>query len=213
MSQTIRLRLPDPLPSRKDEFMSYITAAHERLAAFARTQSWESYLLESFILEARIFPTKEQFDKAIVEFFNLDPEVSLHPTHCAALEEKILFIVVPELYGEVYPQGIEPDSYIKLITHEMAHRLHIRLLDGDEEAMGPVWFYEGLATVIAGQFSTLELDLSIEACRSILRDDERGDYRAYNAIMKKVMRTILLADLIARAKDPSFSEWVSERLT
>jgi hypothetical protein len=35
-------------------------------------------------------------------------------------------------------------GFEKLLTHEMAHRLHIRILDGSEEAMGPVWFYGAL---------------------------------------------------------------------
>ncbi len=63
-------------------------------------------------------------------------------------------------YAEIYPEGIEDKSFEKLLTHEMAHRLHIRILDGNEEAMGPIWFFEGFAIYIADQLIKPEINLS-----------------------------------------------------
>ena len=46
-------------------------------------------------------------------------------------------------YFDRYTGVTEVYGYEKLIAHELAHAYHIQLLDGDEESMGPVWFYEG----------------------------------------------------------------------
>jgi hypothetical protein len=60
--------------------------------------------------------------------------------------------VSPELYAENYPEGIEEDSYEKLLAHKIAHGLHIRILNGDEGRMGPTWFFEGFAIYAVEQF-------------------------------------------------------------
>ena len=48
--------------------------------------------------------------------------------------------VSPKVYSQIYTEGIEEKSFEKLITHEMVHSLHIRILNGNEEAAGPICF-------------------------------------------------------------------------
>lgn len=94
------------------------------------------------------------------------------------------------------------------MAHELAHRLHIRLVDGNEEKMGPIWFWEGFATYAAGQFEedTVTLtDLEIEA---ILAEPKRGDYRQYNRVLKHFLGRAPLPELMRRASLPDFAEWL-----
>lgn len=69
------------------------------------------------------------------------------------LENRRLMAVAPQMYHDSYPDGREKNAYEKLLAHEIFHRLHVRILNGNEESMGPVWFFEGFAIYAADQFS------------------------------------------------------------
>ena len=113
---SIVLSLPDILAHRKTEFSNYLLDAHNLLLTFTHSHNWNEYIVEPFINEAKIFAKKEDFDGALVDFFNLEPDTSIPPTYCATLERKVLFIVTPELYAKIYPQGVEENFYVKLIV-------------------------------------------------------------------------------------------------
>ncbi len=36
-------------------------------------------------------------------------------------------MVAPEIYETNYPDGLRADAYIKLMVHELAHRLHVAM--------------------------------------------------------------------------------------
>ncbi len=134
-----------------------------------------------------------------------DTSLELPETYCATLEKRTLLAVSPEFYARVYPEGIEDRSYEKLLTHKIAHQLHVRILNGDEEAMGPIWFYEGFATFAADQFSESDMMLSIEEMKSIMNEPERGSYIKYNYLFRYFVTKVELEDLIIKAKDESFN--------
>ncbi|MEZ4536771.1 MAG: hypothetical protein R3D26_17495 [Cyanobacteriota/Melainabacteria group bacterium] len=94
-------------------------------------------------------------------------------TFAAGIEKGVYFSVSPAVYARIYPQGEDPDAFEKLFTHELAHRLHVRILDGDEERMGPIWFFEGFATIASGQFEKNKADLSAEEIAKLL-DQKRA---------------------------------------
>jgi hypothetical protein len=204
---SIRLVLPDDHPAALVEYRTYLHAAQTHLRTFAKKYRWEQYLEDPFITEMRVFNQKTAFDRAMIDHFSLELE-SLPETYCAALEDKILFIVTPELYSKVYPEGREPSFYEKLITHELAHRFHIRLLAGDEEAMGPRWFYEGFATFVADQFAVRNYSLKEDEVRQLLLEETSGTYLQFNALFELVLTKVPLVQLILKAKEQNFSHWV-----
>ena len=81
-----------------------------------------------------VFDDKALFDKALLTLSGADTSMQLPPTYFAALERRVLIVMSPGYCARVYPEGNEPGSYPKLLAHEMAHRLHIRILGGNEEA-------------------------------------------------------------------------------
>ncbi|MBT9583529.1 hypothetical protein IV102_09265 [bacterium] len=95
-----------------------------------------------------------------------------------------------------------------MIAHELAHRLHIRLVHGAEEKMGPIWFFEGLATYAACQFDEDTTSLSRKEVEEILAETGRGDYRKYNRAVKFFLSLVPLAELVRRAAGRNFQEWL-----
>ena len=93
-----------------------------------------------------------------------------------------------------------------MLTHEIAHRLHVRILKGDEEAMGPIWFYEGFAMYVANQFSESDMSLSKEEMIKIMIDSDRGSYVKYNYIFRYFAEKFPLKELILKAKNENFNE-------
>jgi hypothetical protein len=206
----IPLRLPVPLERRRHELERILLDAQRRLSAFAAAHGWGGLVSESFADRAAMFDSKEAFDRAAIEVCELDPSTRLLPTACAALERRVLMAVSPELYAEIYPEGVEDGSFDKLLAHEMAHRLHIRILGGDEDAMGPVWFFEGFAIHAAGQFQDSAPGLSRDEIWAIVRSDRRGSYKRYATVLRYFLTYASIAELVARAGRQGLLDWLGQ---
>ncbi len=200
------LILPLSLENRREEFQSYVEYAKEKLQQFIEEYDLLHDSDKSFMDNVLFFDDKKKFDKKILNLVDADPSTQLPKTCCAALEKRTLLAVSPELYAEIYPQGIEERSFEKLLIHEMAHRLHIELLNGDEEAMGPVWFFEGFAIFVADQFSNSDLILSNKEMIDIIREPNRMSYLKYGVIFRFFCDKIPLLELISKANNEDFNE-------
>jgi hypothetical protein len=200
--------LPTSLESRRAEFEKYVLGAKERIRLFANTYQWDSLGTESYFDSVMVFDRKEEFDKTLLAVTDSDPTVQLPKTYCAALEKRILIVVSPEIYSNNYPVGIEENSYEKLLTHEIAHRLHIRIVNNKEDLMGPIWFFEGFAIYVADQFANSQTELSDEELWKIIKDTERGSYEKYGYIFRYFTKTIPLESLINKAGENDFDSWL-----
>lgn len=196
--------IPKSLESKRSFFENSILKAQKSLKNFAKKHNWESFLQESFADVVEVYDKKIQFDQRILYLSDADLETQLPSTYSAALEKRVLLSVSPELYKENYPEGIEKDSFEKLLTHEMAHRLHIRILKGDEEKMGPIWFFEGFAIYAANQFENQDLRLTKEEVWKILENKERGSYKKYAAVMKYFLKKVSLEKMVKMAGEENF---------
>lgn len=205
----IPLVLDPTLEPLRPELQASLVAAQRRLAAFASRYGWDRHVNAPFARQAHIYAEKERFDHDLLTLCGLDPEMVLPDTYCAALEQQVLLCVSPALYRQVYPEGDEPAAYEKLITHEMAHRLHIRVLDGDEEAMGPVWFYEGFAIYAAGQFEHTAPDLTMDEIWNVVHDPKRGSYRQYATVFRHFLNFTDLHQLVTRAGKADLIDWLT----
>lgn len=206
------LILTKALEPRRAEFEGYIAKALENVRAFAAKYGWSSLVHESFFDKVMILDVKNDFDRTLLELCKMDPEMVLPESYCGALEERNLIAVSPEYYAKVYPQGIEPDSYVKLLTHEICHRLHVRILNGDEEAMGPVWFFEGFAIYAADQFTQSKIKLTQEDIYFIIGESRRGNYEQYSHVFKYFVNKIPLKELVANAKREDLNDWLKKHV-
>jgi hypothetical protein len=190
----------------------HLRLAQALVAGFARRHGWERHVTENFYYRAEIYDDKNVFDRRLLEILGEPPETKLLPTHSAALEKEILISVSPRLYGQNFPQGIEDGFFTKLLAHEIIHRLHVRILDGDEDGMGPIWFFEGFAIYGSGQFTRSAPALSDDDVRKIIRSTERGSYLSYAAVIHRLAAGMPLQEMVRRAALPGFVEWIEERL-
>jgi hypothetical protein len=205
---SVPLYLPSSLRPRRRQFKQTLLAAQRRIVKFAEKQGWKDLTTQSFFDRARIFDKKTYFDKTLASVAGMPPSTVFPKTYSAALEGRVLMAVSPELYAENYPEGVEEDSFEKLLAHEIAHRLHIRILNGNEEVMGPIWFYEGFATYAADQFKECAWPNANEI-REILASQDRGDYRKYARVFRFFAKKAPIKELIQQASKKDFSIWLS----
>lgn len=204
-SVSIPILLATELEPRRSEFQDYVSKAQGRLERFAARYAWEGLCREAFMDSVMIFTDKALFNKTLLSLAGYDLNTELPDSYCAALEKRVLMVMSPEYYAAVYPEGQETDAYEKLLTHEMAHRLHIRILDGNEEAMGPIWFYEGFAIYAADQFTSSTIDLSNEEMILVMKDPARGSYGKYQRVFSHFVSGSALPDLVKQAGNNDFN--------
>jgi hypothetical protein len=204
---SVPLILSSSLELRRGQLEDTLLAAQRRIVKFAEKHGWKDLTKQSFFDRSRIFDKKAGFDKALAKVAGLPASTVFPKTYSAALECRVLMAVSPEVYAENYPEGVEEDSFEKLLAHEIAHRMHVRILDGNEEAMGPVWFYEGFATYVADQFKGCA-KLKPNEVREVLASRERGNYWRYASVFRFFAQEAPIRELLARASEKDFSTWL-----
>lgn len=127
-----------------------------------------------------------------------------------------LFLVSRESYQAIW-QATYPawpwaeENYYQLIVHELAHRAHEELAlagFGSAEAMGPIWFFEGLAVVCAGQFDVEQPNLSIEELIEQLGSGRtpKASYPVYGRVVRSLAAEYGMRELVIKASEPEFPD-------
>lgn len=177
------------------------------LSDFAIVNGLGEYSQIPFIMEMKVFDRHDEFITTLSQRMQIE-EDGILTTHCAIVHEGVLYIMTDQYYSEVYPQGIEPFSYSKLIAHELAHILHIRCLNGEASKMGPIWFREGLAIFASNQFSSTKTTLSKQHISKILSSNTKAYYLYFGQLVRKLLEKTNLLTAIAKAFQTGFSDWV-----
>lgn len=206
----IPLILSNSLEPQRHELEQLIISAQRRIRDFAKQHGWENLTRESFADYAEIYDKKDEFDLALIRLTGADPSIKIPITYSAVLENRVIISVSPELYAQNYPEGIEDKYYEKLIAHEIAHRLHIRILDGNEDAMGPIWFFEGFAIYASGQFENYSFELDSKEIWEIVRNTKRRSYKKYGAVFRYFLKKASIQDLIEKARTKNFLKWLQK---
>ncbi|MCK4421663.1 hypothetical protein KAW18_06540 [candidate division WOR-3 bacterium] len=204
----IPLVLPKSLEPQRNELEQVLVAAQRRLRNFAVQNGWSDLVKESFADMAEIYSTQDKFIQAVIKITGVDPSTKFPKAFSACLEKRIFMSVSPEVYSQIYPEGIEDRSFEKLITHEMAHRLHVRILNGNEDAMGPIWFFEGFAIYAAGQFENYNLEPA--KIWGIVRSTNRGSYKKYGTVFRYFLKKASIHELVQHAGDEYFLNWLQK---
>ena len=115
--------------------------------------------------------------------------------------------MTPEEFARVIPEyALRRDAWVRLIAHEFAHNWHAGVAS---RKMGPRWFVEGLAVVIANQ--GFGEDLHPKSADDALRPIDwtgRYAYAPAAASLRFFLKRAPVKTLIERAGTPDFETWL-----
>lgn len=203
----IPLELPSTEEKRRTWYEKVVRDAQERISIFAFNHQWSEHVSTPLIKRIRVYETKEKFDSEVKNAFKYDSEIELPQSFSAIIADGILLAVTPNKYNENYKVGQEEHAYEKLFAHELAHELHIRILEGEEEQMGPRWFFEGFALYAANQFDNSLLELTKDDIRMIVSSNKSVTYAYYRLIMDELLLYMELKDAVEHAKYQNFKDF------
>jgi len=205
----IPLTLSISLEPQRQVLEEMIVNAQMRVKSFAAKHGWLDLISEPFAEAADIYDSKYDFDRAAIHLMQLPQATQMPEKAVACLENGVLMTVAPHIYSQVYPEGIEANSFEKLMAHEIAHRLHVRILGGNEDAMGPIWFFEGFAIYAASQFENSTLELGDSEIWEVVRGTERIGYEKYAAAFRHFAgKSSNLSDLVKMAGTQDFEAFL-----
>jgi aromatic-L-amino-acid decarboxylase len=211
---------PDDPPFHVREYALAVIRAHQVISIFSAVNGWARHMARPFAhswefhssqkaLKERLKEILEPFTPGFESelFSQSDHDYSELPESFSGCIERGFFIGLDQKeFARVYPQGIEDENLEKLIAHEIAHSLHVRVLNGREEAMGPIWFFEAFAVVASDQMSADWQSIPIEEILAVMTGP-RGNYRLYGAALRWLLKCHVLSDLVYMAHLDGFTEW------
>ncbi len=180
-----------------------IKGAIAQILEFSRSKQLDVRTSEQFITKATVYDSKSSFDKFIEASPGWKTGSKVPATYVGFGEKKEFFVVSWKAYQEIHPNDSRKE-YEKLIVHEIAHLFHAAYLKGDEDKMGPVWFYEGFACVVAGQYPDASLPQDFA---SVINAQNRASYKDYVAIFRELLKKYSIRELLDKANDKNFNAW------
>lgn len=207
-----RLELPAALEPERGAYEREVREGLSRVAEFFRAAGVElpsPELIDSAVVFASLPGAR---DRMAAEFGA--PPDAIPDTFAGTVVGRRLFLVSRESYREtwrtLYPDWPWTDeAYSRLIAHELAHRAHESVAiarRGSAEAMGPAWFFEGLAVVCAGQFESGQPPMGRDEIELLVGPGHTPpvSYPLYGRIVRSLAAAAGVKALIARAADPGF---------
>jgi hypothetical protein len=202
--------VPGGMEERRPEILQAVQAARTLVAEFADRHGWQAEARVPGFARVEVFADQQALWRRVLELNELDLATTM-PTDglVAAIEHEVLLLVVPEEYARIRPEyARDPEAFVRLIAHELLHRLHVRILGGNEDQMGPQWFYEGFAVVGAGQAETEQAGFaSIDEALRAVEQKGRGSYARYGAAVRLLMTRAPLEELVERARTGELETW------
>ena len=204
---SVNLMVSNSLVNDSEYLIEVVKKAQSNIINFALENNLNNIVRKTFIDKVQIYDSHEKFVKDIIETFNLDENTMLPQTFSATIKDRILYSISPELYNKTYPiEGFDNNGFERLLTHELAHSMHIHMLNGDEDKMGPVWFFEGFAIYVAKQFPNFTCSESV--IWEIIDNQKEVSYQYYSCIFKYLLQYITLQELIEYSSEIDFVNWL-----
>lgn len=204
------LIVPQEYENRRLELRDAIVSAFNIVGDFAEQYHWSLHMRKPFFCRIEIYATQEALWRRILEVNELSDIPVPTDALTAALEKEILLAVVPEEAKRARPEYFQDqEDWIRALAHEIVHRLHVRILKGNEDAMGPEWFFEGFAVVGSGQALGKDVEVEdVEQALKLANSRGRGAYGRYAAAVRFFAERIGLPELVAQAGQPGFEDWL-----
>lgn len=192
-------------------------AAHDVVDNFTQ---WGFHLEPgSLVRKVHVFADLPTARTTIAKIFGAKPE-DLPETFGGLATSDQFFLASPALYrkthDKLYGAATWDDrTYHRLMVHELSHTAHAlyaaRVL-GDEEKMGPGWFFEGFACYSAGQFSKEPALSKAEFTRLLaeVRQGKKAGYPAFARMVSTLAARVPVPELLRHAGDPNFPDSILE---
>lgn len=196
------------LTARRETYAAQVSAAYDIILRFAEQNGWEKHLLAPLFNSIEVFASQgELWSKLRLVSGSREKKLPAEGLS-AAICESSLMILIPEEYRKIRPEyNVIDKAWTRLIAHEMAHQLHIRVI-GAEEKMGPKWFYEGFAMYVAGQQFGHQITSAKEAIEAT-KAESRESYPKYVAAFEFFIKDMNLESILQRASDRDFEAWLT----
>ncbi|MCD4826836.1 MAG: hypothetical protein K8Q99_03555 [Acholeplasmataceae bacterium] len=192
---------------------SQIQNALDRIKAFVDANHLSTGGVKQLVTNAIIYDTYDLFLKHVIPLLDLPKDVIAQASISGTIINRVLYIVSPRLYTDIYPiEGQTETGYEKLITHELAHQLHIDILNGDEDKMGPRWFYEGFAIYVAHQFVDKKA-LDKKQMIKIIENELYVSYDQYAGLFEEVLKIYDFKEIVKRADTESFKNELIKKIS
>jgi hypothetical protein len=213
-AESVALELPAALESERSAYEREVGHA---LAAVASCFNASGARLpeDKLIDSAIIFASTERAREQLARTFETAIE-NLPTTFAGTVVERRLYLVSRQAYRATW-QTLYADwpwtdaTYQQLLVHELAHRAHEAIAlsrAGSSDAMGPLWFFEGLAVVCAGQFDDQGPLLDRAGISAHLGPGHTPavSYPLYGQLVRSLLSMHDMETLLNRAAEPGFPE-------
>ncbi|MBL8951731.1 MAG: hypothetical protein JNK82_13195 [Myxococcaceae bacterium] len=212
-----KLKVPASVAAERFEYADRVRQAYDLLDAFAAAQGWRKEAAIPTFESIELFDEQAAMWRRMLELNALPLSTPLPtPGLAAGIERGVLLALTQAEYERVAPTyAVLPGAWSRLVAHELTHRLHVNVLDGREDAMGPQWFFEALATLGSGQDFDVALGLeyrsATEALESAHDTKSPHAYARWAAALRFFATKTTLDELVARAASPDFEAWLTAR--
>jgi len=190
-------------------FEDAIDGSINRIIQFSMENNLGIQSAGEFVSYVRVYSSKEDFDRMILDSPDWPKNTLVPKTYVGVGQKKSLHVISWSGYSKIHPNDAYED-YRKLLSHELAHLLHVAYLKGNEDLMGPTWFFEGFACFVAGQYLGGKLP-DHTTMIGAMSNPKRGSYRTYAAILNRLSKLKPIRYFLDHAADADFSE-ISESL-
>jgi hypothetical protein len=206
------LELPPSEEGKRDEYVRLVTTALREVSAFFRAAGFVVRSGE-MVHTVRVFQDLASARGHLVSALDVRPE-EIPDTFSGTVVGPVLYLVAPPAYRRIwlqlYPEWPwTEETYHGLIVHEGTHRAHelIALTNfGSPDAMGPPWFFEGLAVWCSRQFDGPEPLMTRAEIEELLEEDGQPtvSYPLYGRLVRSLAALFPLRLLLERASKPGF---------
>ncbi len=206
------LKVPKAENDLAPHYAGLVVQALDVARAFADEHGWSKHMDDPYFKAVEVYPTQTMLWNRILQLHGLASRPLPTDGLTAALEEDVLLIVSPTEAARVRPEYFaDEDDWMRALAHEIVHRLHVRILDGDEDAMGPSWFFEGFAVLGSGQRFGLSTSYA-DMAEALEKGTEggRGSYARYAGLLRTALRGTRLQTLVDKAGREDFAEWMGD---
>jgi len=198
-------------PSSEQQTTDYtkIHRAIERIVEFATDHHLPIPNPQDLVEDVFIFDNHDTFATRLAQVLQVHKNKIL-PTFVGTMHHRHLYLMIEPYYLHVSTPADSFEAYEKLVTHELAHQYHVFLLNGDEDKMGPMWFFEGFATTVANQYTEKIASVKRSDIQELMFTEERSSYVVYRAIFDRLVRHKSVSSLLQEASSEDFSKGIFE---
>ena len=175
--------------------------------------------VDSRAIEKAVLMTDSEEARALLSGVFGIPSQQIPDTFCGTPDGATLYMVTEDIaepiLRKLYPSipwrgGVE---YFECVKHEITHMVHERWAieqNGTSDAMGPPWFVESLAILVAEQFPTLAEEAPLEpgVLNEILErsEHEQISYTEFARVGYSLARSFDLRRMVEAAADQTLPD-------